>query len=205
MTIAALSRPWSAAGVTPVPAQEVQTITMAASGGYFSVGTGPWKGYFSETAQLPYSLSTADLQTALVALPAIGTGGVVVTGTPGSSYVLTFAAHRGNVPTLQLGVANLTGGSATIASSVVGKANPIIVVPYIYGAQDVLNVTIVVPATGGCTVYYTTDLDPSEGGAWTAWSGGTKTAGTWNGTIALPVTAIRFVSTTVDSTYSAVL
>lgn len=42
----------------------------------------------------PYNVSLALLQAALCALPGIGAGGVVVTGTPGSSYVLTWQAPK---------------------------------------------------------------------------------------------------------------
>jgi hypothetical protein len=66
---------------------EKQTITVTdASGGTFTVS------YDSvESGNLPYNLTTAQLQAALEGLTTIGEGNIVVTGTAGVSYVCEFA------------------------------------------------------------------------------------------------------------------
>jgi hypothetical protein len=66
---------------------EVQTITMSAKSGTFRVG---YKGQW--TTELAYNVAAADLQTALRALSTVGAGNLTVTGTAGSSYVLTAAS-----------------------------------------------------------------------------------------------------------------
>lgn len=97
---------------TVSPTAMVQTITMTASGG-------TWTATFDgeTTAAVAFNVSTADLQTALLALSNLTTSDVVVSGTPGSSYVLTFGNTyvNKNVPLVVLDTASLTGGSASVA------------------------------------------------------------------------------------------
>ena len=74
------------AQATVTTAAAVQTITFtAASAGTFKV---TFDG--QTTAAVAYNVSLANLQTALEALSNLVPTDVVVTGTPGSSYVLTF-------------------------------------------------------------------------------------------------------------------
>lgn len=65
-------------------ADEVVTVTVQ------SGGTNVWTFGGQSTAALAWDVSTADLQTALRALSSIAGANVDVTGTAGSSYVLTF-------------------------------------------------------------------------------------------------------------------
>lgn len=66
---------------------DVQTLTINGSpdGGTFQL---MYEGV--RIAPQAFNVALADLQTALNGLVGIGTGGVVVTGTPGSSYVVTW-------------------------------------------------------------------------------------------------------------------
>ncbi len=75
------------------PTTNVQTITVAGSSGTFKVSITVGANTYT-TAALAYNVSTADMQTALRALPAIGSGNVTVTGSAGSSYVCTFAGTK---------------------------------------------------------------------------------------------------------------
>jgi len=99
---------------TVTTSQQVQTITMTASGGTWILTLNG-----ESTAALAYNISTANLQTAIVALTSVGAGNCVVSGTPGSSYVLTFGSGKANytLPTAQINTDSLTGGSATVANT----------------------------------------------------------------------------------------
>jgi hypothetical protein len=89
---------------------EVQTITVYGSptGGTFRLGYNGVK-----TASLPYNASLAAVTAALEGLPGIGTGNVTVTGTAGTTYVVTFAGALANLPVLLLYAEgdSLTGGT----------------------------------------------------------------------------------------------
>lgn len=108
---------------------EVQTISVTGSptGGTFTLTYGG-----QTTAAIPYNASLAAVQAALQALPNIGSGfeglsplsgyqtypgGVVVTGTPGTSYVVTFqgALANLNVPAITA-TPSLTGGTSPSVS-----------------------------------------------------------------------------------------
>jgi hypothetical protein len=88
---------------------EVQTVTISG---------GPTGGTFSLTFQgqttpaLAYNASTSAVQTALQALSTIGAGNATVTGTAGTSYVVTFvgALAATNVPSI-VAVGTFTGGT----------------------------------------------------------------------------------------------
>lgn len=54
-------------------------------------------GVSATTSALAYNVSTTDMQTALVALSTVGTGGVAVTGSAGSAYRLGFLASLGDL------------------------------------------------------------------------------------------------------------
>lgn len=101
------------------PIDEVQTITMTATGGTFRVYGGD--GY--ATDPLAYNVSTADLKTALETV--FGVGNIAsVTGTAGSSYVITFDGDysESDVSEILLYVDELTGGTATIAETTKGAS-----------------------------------------------------------------------------------
>lgn len=94
---------------------EKQTITVTdASGGTFTVT------YDSEeSANLPWNLTPAQLQSALEGLTTIGEGNVTVTGTAGVSYVVTFIGDLGET-SLDLMVIDdtLTTGGEDVAVTV---------------------------------------------------------------------------------------
>lgn len=107
-SVLGLTRP----GSTPVSTgatAEVQTVTVsgAPTGGSI-LWVLPGYGQLTET----YNAATTKIATDLSAL--VG-GTVTVSGTAGSSYVVTFPEELGDVPTLQL-IASLTGGTAPAAS-----------------------------------------------------------------------------------------
>ena len=118
------------AGITnPIVATaEVQTVTVDATGGTFTV---TWNG--ATTSALAFDVSAADFTTAM-ALIADGAGNVTVTGGPGAAgggapYTLTWAARMGNVPAPTTDATSLTGGAgtavvATTAAGVTALADP---------------------------------------------------------------------------------
>lgn len=118
------------AGITnPIVATaEVQTVTVDATGGTFTV---MWNG--ATTSALAFDVSAADFTTAM-ALIADGAGNVTVTGGPGAAgggapYTLTWAARMGNVPAPTTDATSLTGGAgtavvATTAAGVTALADP---------------------------------------------------------------------------------
>lgn len=77
----------------PAAASEVQTVTLTntPTGGTFVL---TYDG--QSTPPQPFNVTTANLQTALRALSTIGGANVTVTGTAGSSYVLTFGGTLAN-------------------------------------------------------------------------------------------------------------
>lgn len=101
-------------------ANEAQTLTVSGSptGGTFTVS---FRG-FTTSAQA-HNVSAANLQTALQALPSIGSGNVTV-GLSGAVYTLTFAGDlAGEKLELVTVSASLTGGSSpaiAVARSVAG-------------------------------------------------------------------------------------
>jgi hypothetical protein len=95
--------------LTPV-AGEVQTITIDAGGGTF---TASFAG--ETTAATSYIATTATLQANLIALANLNTGDVVVTGSTGGPYTITFGGNYANVdvPPITTNAASLTGGAGT--------------------------------------------------------------------------------------------
>ena len=118
------------AGITNpiVSTAEVQTVTVDATGGTFTV---TWNG--ATTSALAFNVSAASFTTAMDAI-ADGTGNVVVTGGPGAAgggtpYTLTWSAGRGNVPAPTTDATSLTGGAgtavvATTTAGVTALADP---------------------------------------------------------------------------------
>lgn len=86
---------------------EVQTVTITGTptGGTFNLAL---PGYGTALANT-YNITTTLLATALNT--AFGMTGITVTGTAGSSYVVTFPAAQGNVPQM-VASATFTGGSS---------------------------------------------------------------------------------------------
>jgi hypothetical protein len=125
-----------AAGPNNVPVNEQQTVTLGAgvTAGNFKITytTPNPSNTTATTANIPYNATQAEVETALATLPNIGAGNVSVTssnpggGTArGGPYVVTFGGTRfADTDVAQMTVAagspNLTGGTATVATTVSG-------------------------------------------------------------------------------------
>ncbi len=111
------------AAPTGIPASEVQTITINATGGTFT-STFAFEGKTGTTGALAYNAAAAVVQAALEALDSIGTGNVSV-GLVGSVYTITFQGdlQKANMPALTTNAAGLTGGAATavVATTTAGS------------------------------------------------------------------------------------
>jgi hypothetical protein len=103
---------------------DVQTITVTATGGSFTVTLdfAP-NGVSSPVTSAPITAPpTADtIQAALQAMSNVGTGNATVSGT--GPWVVTFGGTLADsaVPTMVLGTASLTGGTATVAHTTQGS------------------------------------------------------------------------------------
>ena len=104
----------STAGATGTPNDEVQTITIDATGGTFTVSFS-YEGLSGTTPALAYNCTAAQLQAALEALESIGEGNVSVTKLS-NVFTITFigALAKTNVPALST-TPTLTGGAGTAA------------------------------------------------------------------------------------------
>lgn len=97
---------------------EVQTITVDATGGTFTV-TSTAGGSSETTGAIPWNATAAQLLAALLALPGYVYGDLATGGGPGGTNPLTIT-HQGrysgmNVPAVTTGVGSLTGGAGTAA------------------------------------------------------------------------------------------
>lgn len=102
--------------------REVQTVTITGgpTGGTFTL---TWNA--QTTAGIAYNASAAAVQAALEALSNIAVGDVVVTGSAGGPYTLTWAHGLGNVAAPTGSAAGLTGGTApavVVATVTAGSA-----------------------------------------------------------------------------------
>lgn len=97
------------------PADEVQTITIDATGGTFTI-TFAFEGLTGTTPALAWNAPAASVQAALEKLDSIGKGNVTV-GLVGLVYTLTFAGKlaKANVSAVTTNAASLTGGAGTAA------------------------------------------------------------------------------------------
>lgn len=98
---------------TATPVSEVQTITVDATGGTFTV---TWNG--QTTTALAFNISAVNFTNAMEALSNVGVGDVVVTGGPGNAggttpYTLTWNSALGNVSQPTTTATLLTGGAQT--------------------------------------------------------------------------------------------
>lgn len=92
-------------------ANEVQTITVQATGGTFTLTfTDPW-GVSATTTALAENAAAATVQTALEVLTNINAGDVTVTGSAGGPFTVTFGGRFAalNVPLMTYNDAALTG------------------------------------------------------------------------------------------------
>lgn len=88
---------------------QVVTVSGAPTGGTFTLSYGG-----QTTSAIAYNAATSAVQSALEALSGIGAGNVLVTGTAGSSYTLTFQGALGNqsIALLSANGTALTGGTS---------------------------------------------------------------------------------------------
>lgn len=107
---------------TEADADEVQTVTITGSptGGTFTL---TYSG--QTTAGIAYNAAASAVQSALVALSNIGSGDVIVTGSAGGPYTVTFggALADQNVAQMTASGAGLTGGtspSVSVSTSTAG-------------------------------------------------------------------------------------
>lgn len=105
----------TADGTSLVGTNEVQTVTVDATGGTFTL---TFSG--KTTGDLAFDSLAADIQTALEGLSTIGSGNVGVTGGPGDAggttpYVVTFQGTLADTDVAQMtsDPAKLTGGAST--------------------------------------------------------------------------------------------
>lgn len=86
----------------PLPDEPVQVVTIAATGGTFTL-------YYSgqETGSLAWDVSAADLQSALEGLGRIGAGNVTASGRDGGPFELRFG---GALTGMNVDVVNADGG-----------------------------------------------------------------------------------------------
>jgi len=110
-----------AAAPTGTPADEVQTITVTATGGTFTI-TFTFEGLTATTTALAWNATLSQVLAALEALRSIKPGNVTATGTLAAGLAVTFAGDlaNANVPALVLGTGALTGGTATVATTTPG-------------------------------------------------------------------------------------
>lgn len=95
--------------LTQITGGEVQTITVTASGGTYTLTVGG-----QTTSALANSANAAAIQAALQALSSVGTGKATVTGS--GPYTVTFDPSLGDV-TMTVNTGSLTGGTATLATT----------------------------------------------------------------------------------------
>lgn len=114
----------SAAGLGIASQNDVQTITMTATGGTWAI---IYKG--QQIANQANNVALATLQTAIQGLSTVGAGNITVSGTAGSSYVLTAAGAFAATELDDFEIVNgggspanpvLTGGTAVIAHTIRG-------------------------------------------------------------------------------------
>jgi hypothetical protein len=106
-----------ASGPGNEPRNEKQQVTVAATGGTFTL-----KFLESpETAAIPFDASAATLEAALEGLASVGEGGVAVSGEDGGPWTVEFVGSLADldVPVLQPVATGLTGGAASAEVDVV--------------------------------------------------------------------------------------
>lgn len=105
------------ADVLPSGADAVQSVTVSASSGTFTL---TFSG--TTTAPIAFNATAADVQAALAALAPIGAGNVSVTG----AYSVTFTGKLGKWPTPPMVAdgSGLAGGTVTVAITAPGISAP---------------------------------------------------------------------------------
>lgn len=117
---------------------EVQTLTVTATGGNFKLAV-TLRGTTATTANIPVSgLSAAAITAAIVALPNVEPGDIVVTG-GASPYTVTIQSEQGNVGQIAVvaGSPDVSGGTVVAGTTTQGAA-----------AGQVLEVTVAGTSAG---------------------------------------------------------
>ena len=111
----AIGTPFQVAGTPSAGTDAVQTLTVTATGGTYTLS---YEGF--TTTALAFDALAATIDAALEALPSIGASGVAVTST--GPWTITFGGNltKKLVSVITVGVAALTGGSASIANTTHG-------------------------------------------------------------------------------------
>lgn len=106
---------------TTTPLNEVQTVTVDATGGTFTISYGG-----ATTSAIAQAALGETVEAALEALSSIGIGNINVTGAAGGPFVCTFinALSYANIALMTTDPASLTGGAGTavVAETVAGTA-----------------------------------------------------------------------------------
>ncbi|MDE2100050.1 MAG: hypothetical protein KGL39_22540 [Patescibacteria group bacterium] len=116
---------------------EIQTITVAATGGTFTLTLGA-----QTTSAIAYNASTSTVQTRIQTDLSSTVTACTVTGTgaPGSPYVVTFTNPADTaIALMTAGSGSLTGGAGTITETQAGSA----------GANEVQTLTLAAGVSGG--------------------------------------------------------
>ncbi len=113
------------------PRDEVQRLTVSATGGTFVLEVLPKSNAYQKyqrSPAIPYNATAAEVQAALETTGGIEGGGVSVTGGPGSSepYEVTFLTGNAEVPLelMRVDSAGLTSGSASVSQVTEGAPAP---------------------------------------------------------------------------------
>lgn len=101
---------------------EVETITVTATGNNYKLGVTN-RGQTLPTANIPFGSNGAAITAAIVALPNVEPGDIVVTGSS-SPYTATIQSEQGNVTQLAVlpGSPDVTGGTVVTATTTQGAA-----------------------------------------------------------------------------------
>lgn len=111
-----------------VATNERQVLTVTATGGTFKLTAPAAQGYAAATtaANIPFNATPEEIKTALETLQSIGTGNVVVSSSLAGVYEIVFQGARADTNMGQLTVAAgspaLSGGTATVATTIQGTA-----------------------------------------------------------------------------------
>lgn len=99
---------------------EVQTLTVTATGGNYKLSV-TLNGETQTTANIAFNANAAAITAAIVALPNVAPGEIVVTG-GASPYTITIQSERGNVAQIAVvaGSPDVTGGTVTTGTTTQG-------------------------------------------------------------------------------------
>lgn len=101
---------YTAVAAPPADVNDVQTVTITGTptGGTFTL---TFSG--QTTSAIAYNATPAAVQAAFTALSSVGAGNATVTGTAGSSYVITFGGSLAGAPMANItATASFTGGTS---------------------------------------------------------------------------------------------